>query len=81
MKKDRFKVKLDNHKGIHEFCGICQKFDCNIDVVQGKCEIDAKSLMGLFVLNMNEPISIHVITNNDRELQSFREAIKDYLIQ
>ena len=55
------------------------KFDNDFDLVSGRYVIDAKSIMGIFSLDLSKPIdlSIHAEDNLDNIL----EVLKPYMVQ
>lgn len=54
-------------------------FDSDIDLVQGRYTVDGKSIMGIFSLNLSEPIKVIIHEEND-ELDSIIEKLKTYAV-
>ena len=54
------------------------KFDYDFDLVSGRYVIDAKSIMGIFSLDLSKPIdlAIHAESNMDEIM----EVLKPYLV-
>jgi len=53
-------------------------FEADIDVKSGRYVIDAKSIMGLFSLDLSKPIEIIIHSDSDSELERFAEVMKNY---
>ena len=51
-------ILIDNVTKIKEFNKLTLKFPCDIDVISGRYIIDAKSLMGLFSVDLSKPVEI-----------------------
>lgn len=51
-------ILIDNVTKIKEFNKLTLEFPCDIDVISGRYIIDAKSLMGLFSIDLSKPIEI-----------------------
>ena len=51
-------ILIDNVTKIKEFNKLTLEFPCDIDVISGHYIIDAKSLMGLFSVDLSKPIEI-----------------------
>ena len=51
-------ILIDNATKIKEFNKLTLEFPCDIDVISGRYIIDAKSLMGLFSVDLSKPIEI-----------------------
>ena len=55
------------------------KFDVDFDLVSGRYVIDAKSIMGIFSLDLSKPIDLSI--HADEELDSILNILKPYLIE
>ena len=58
------KIKLSNVSDIREFVNVVILADYDVDLVQGRYVIDAKSIMGIFSLDLLSPISLIAHTEN-----------------
>lgn len=54
-------------------------FDSDIDLVQGRYTVDGKSIMGIFSLNLSEPIKV-IIHEENGELDNVIEKLKAYAV-
>ena len=54
-------------------------FDSDIDLVQGRYTVDGKSIMGIFSLNLSEPINV-IIHEENGELDNVIEKLKTYTV-
>lgn len=59
------KVSITTMEEANEFNKLCSKFTCDMDLVSGKYCVDAKSIMGIFSLNLNN--TLELIANMDDE--------------
>ena len=73
-----FIVNLNSINKIKEFSKDVSMFEADIDVKSGRYLIDAKSIMGLFSLDLSKPIRILIHSNNDSELERFAATMKNY---
>lgn len=53
-------VMLDTIDKVKAFVNILAKYDTDFDLVSGRYVIDAKSIMGIFSLDLNKPIQLDV---------------------
>lgn len=74
----KFIVNLNSINKIKEFSKDISMFESDIDVVSGRYVIDAKSIMGLFSLDLSKPIQIMIHSDNDSELERFAATMKNY---
>lgn len=73
------KISLNSIDIVKSFVNDITKFDNDFDLVSGRYVIDAKSIMGIFSLDLSKPIdlSIHAEDNLDNIL----EVLKPYMVQ
>jgi hypothetical protein len=58
------KIKLGSVQDIREFVNVVILADYDVDLVQGRYVIDAKSIMGIFSLDLLSPITLVAHTEN-----------------
>ena len=46
-------VKIVSMQDADKFNKLCSKFDCDMDLQRGKYYVDAKSIMGIFSLDLS----------------------------
>ena len=59
------KVKLVNISDVESFNAICSKFDCDMDLSSGKYYVNAKSIMGIFSLDLDLPLELMADTEDE----------------
>lgn len=69
-------INLKELDTIQQFNNLCSHCTYDIDLVQGKYLIDAKSIMGIFSLDVKQPLMLVLNTEDEKELEKF----KAYLI-
>ncbi|EEP29130.1 MULTISPECIES: HPr family phosphocarrier protein [Shuttleworthella] len=72
-------ISLNSIDKVKSFVNTIGKFDSDFDLISGRYVIDAKSIMGIFSLDLSKPIelSIHAEDNVDEIL----EALKPYVVE
>ena len=70
-------IKLSSIEDVRNFVNIVSKYDIDIDLSSGRYIVDAKSLMGLFSLDLSKPVELHVHTENP---EKFYDSIKSYIV-
>ena len=65
------KISLNSIDKVKSFVNDVTKFDCDFDLISGRYVIDAKSIMGIFSLDLSKDIdlSIHSEDNIDAVMQ------------
>ena len=59
------KVKFDNVVDAQKFVGICNDVDFKVELMSGAYIIDAKSIMGIFSLDLSKPIDLNIHSENN----------------
>ena len=73
------KICLNSIEKVKSFVNDITKFDVDFDLVSGRYVIDAKSIMGIFSLDLSKPIDLSI--HADEELDSILNILKPYLIK
>ena len=79
MKMKTVKISLNSIDKVKSFVNEITKFDNDFDLVSGRYVIDAKSIMGIFSLDLSKPISLNI--HADENMAAIMEAIKPYIIE
>lgn len=72
------KVSLNSIDKVKTFVNDINRFDFDFDLVSGRYVIDAKSIMGIFSLDLSKPIDLNIHAEDD--IDSVMEALKPYMI-
>lgn len=73
-----FYVLLSSINDVKQFVNAACSMPCDIDVVSGRYIIDAKSIMGLFSLDLAKPIKVE-IHGTDDDAGRFYELVKEFV--
>jgi phosphotransferase system HPr-like phosphotransfer protein len=55
-----FKIYLKSINDVKEFVRIVNNYPCEVDLASGRYVVDAKSIMGIFSLDLTSPISVKI---------------------
>ena len=61
------KISLNSIDKVKSFVNDLTKFDTDFDLISGRYVIDAKSIMGIFSLDLSRPIDLHIHAEGDAE--------------
>ena len=79
MKMKTVQISLNSIDKVKSFVKEISKFDNDFDLVSGRYVIDAKSIMGIFSLDLSKPINLNI--HADENMNAILEAIKPYVIE
>lgn len=59
-----FTVLLNSINDVKVFVNVVSKYDFEIDLTSGRYVVDAKSIMGIFSLDLSKPIKVEAHSEN-----------------
>ena len=71
------KVMLDSINAVKKFVSIVSMYEFDVDLVSGRYAVDAKSIMGIFSLDLSSPIEL--VAHTDDASKFFGE-IKEFIV-
>ena len=74
------KISLNSIDKVKAFVNEISKFDCDFDLVSGRYVIDAKSIMGIFSLDLSKPIELNVHAEGN-VTDDILSALEPYIIK
>ena len=72
-------ISLNSIDKVKSFVNEITKYDNDFDLVSGRYVIDAKSIMGIFSLDISKPIDLNI--HADGELDDILAALEPYIIK
>ena len=73
-----FNILLKSINDVKDFVNIVNKYDFDVDLTSGRYIVDAKSIMGIFSLDLSKPIKVEV--HGDKSDIFFNE-IKNFVVE
>lgn len=71
-------VRLDNIKRIKDFVDIVSKYDEEITIKSHRYEINAKSIMAIFSLNLLELVNVCLYCDNRNVIERFIKDMEEF---
>lgn len=72
------KISLNSIDKVKSFVNDLTKFDTDFDLVSGRYVIDAKSIMGIFSLDLSKPIDLNIHSEND--VDAILEKLQPFIV-
>lgn len=72
-------ISLNSIDKVKSFVNDITKFDSDFDLVSGRYVIDAKSIMGIFSLDLSKPIELNIHAEDD--VDTILNILKPYVIE
>jgi phosphotransferase system HPr-like phosphotransfer protein len=75
-----FYVTLHSIQDVREFVSAASLTPVDIDVISGRYTIDAKSVLGLFSLDLEQPVLVRVYGSDD-DGAFFRQGVEKLVVE
>ena len=72
-------ISLNSIDKVKAFVNDITKFDNDFDLVSGRYVIDAKSIMGIFSLDLSKPIDLNI--HGDSGIDDVLADLKPYIVE
>ena len=78
MSMKTVKISLNSIDKVKAFVNTIARYDEDFDLVSGRYVIDAKSIMGIFSLDLSKPIDLNIHAEDN--IDTVLESLKPYII-
>ncbi len=72
-------ISLNSIDKVKSFVNDITKFDVDFDLVSGRYVIDAKSIMGIFSLDLSKSIDLNI--HDDDGIDNILSALEPYIVE
>ncbi len=72
-------ISLNSIDKVKSFVNAIAPFDYDFDLISGRYVIDAKSIMGIFSLDLSKPIELAI--HADSDIDEILNVIKPYIVE
>ena len=73
-------IKLEAINDVKNFVSAVTKFECDFDIAADRYVVDAKSIMGIFSLDLSKPLTLQINTDDEKEIGDVLKAISAVII-
>ena len=73
-----FNVRIATIEDVKKFVSTVMSYDFDIDLISGRYAIDAKSIMGIFSIDLSKELKLVAHTDDTAELE---ESISDFIVK
>ena len=72
-----FNIKLNSINHVKTFVNTVNKYDFDVDLTSGRYVVDAKSIMGIFSLDLSKPIKVEVYSD---DVDDFMKEMQEFMV-
>jgi phosphotransferase system HPr-like phosphotransfer protein len=73
-------IKLSTIEDIRNFVGILAKYSVDLDLKSGRYTVDARSLMGIFSLDLVQPVEFIIHSDNSSVTDAVIADVKAWIV-
>ena len=73
------RISLNSIDKVKAFVNEVTKFDDEFDLVSGRYVIDAKSIMGIFSLDLSKPIDLNI--HNENNVDEIMTKLEEFIVE
>lgn len=73
-------ISLNSIDKVKSFVNAITQFETDFDLISGRYVIDAKSIMGIFSLDLSKPIDLAVHSDSESSMDEILEILKPYIV-
>lgn len=73
------KIFLGTIERVKDFVNAVTRLDCDVDIVSGRYVIDAKSIMGIFSLDLSKAIDLNI--HDDDNMDDILKTLAPYIVE
>ena len=75
------KIRLSSVNDVKEFVGAVSFCSCELDIEADRYIIDAKSIMGIFSLDLSKPLVLKINSTDENEIDDVLGKIERFIVK
>ena len=80
VKKNEYILDLSTIEKAKKFNSIALSFKEDIDLIKGRYVLDAKSILGIFSIDISNPVNVKIHTDNDEVSEKSYKSILEFIV-
>ena len=73
-------IKLNTINDVKDLVSYVTGFDCDFEIVSGRFVVDAKSIMGIFSLDLSKELKLVIRSDDEFEVEKIKNEIKRFIV-
>lgn len=73
-------ILLETIESVKKFVSIISNYDADFELMSGKYIINAKSILGIFSIDLSKPVLLRINAEGD-DLEKIKDAIQEFAVQ
>lgn len=72
-------LNLNTLSKVKEFTNEANKFNSDIDIIRDRYVIDAKSVLGIYTIDLTKSVTVKINSDDKAEIARFNEKMEKFL--
>lgn len=72
-------LNLNTLERVKNFTNVVNRFNSDIDVIRDRYIIDAKSVIGIYTIDLTRPVTIRIVSDDKAEIARFHEQMEEFM--
>lgn len=72
-------LNLNTLDKVRDFTNEANKFNSDIDIIRDRYVIDAKSVLGIYTIDLTKPVTVKINSDDKAEIARFNEKMEQFL--
>ena len=74
-----YKISLAAINDVKDFVNMVMRYDFDVDLISGRYAVDAKSIMGIFSLDLSKAIDLNI--HDDDNMDEILKTLAPYIVE
>lgn len=76
-----FNISINTIDKVKRFVNLTNRCEADVDIVSGRLLVDAKSIMGIFSMDLTRPMTLRVHESNIEKLEEYKKLFEEFIIE
>ncbi len=72
-------LNLKTLEKVKKFTNVVNKFNSDVDIIRDRYVIDAKSIIGIFTIDLTKPVTVRIVSDDKAEITRFNEQMEEFM--
>ena len=74
-------IKLNTIDDVKNLVNDITEFECDFEIISGRFVVDAKSIMGIFSLDLSKKLMLVIHSDDEYEIYKIKDKIGSFIIE
>lgn len=76
-----FNISINTIDKVKRFVNLTNRCEADVDIISGRLLVDAKSIMGIFSMDLTRPMTLRVHESNIEKLEEYKKLFEEFIIE